>query len=138
MVSENYTGNDFPLFSKGRDKQVRDMVEFVEKFTDWEKFKELHENKPEIYEEFCKVSKAIIGRGHKQYSAYGVMHIVRFSAWKEGVTMKPGMDYKVSNNMTPFYARLFLRDFPEHEKFFSTKPIRLEGFKEEWIDSLNN
>ena len=127
-----------PLFKPGspRKKQIEDMVGFIEKLTDWEKFKNIHKSKPEIYEEFCRVSKALIARGHKQYSAYGVMHIVRFSVWKEGVTMKPEEEFKVSNNMTPFYARLFLRDFPEHDEFFVTKPIKVQDFKEEWVESL--
>ena len=134
---DGYQQNDLPLFQSGRDNQIKDMVAFVEKFTDWEKFKELHKNKPEIYEEFCRIAKALIGRGHKQYSAYGVMHIVRFSVWKEGVTMQPEEDFKISNNMTPFYARLFIRDHPERDDFFVTKPIKVQGFKEEWIDSLS-
>ena len=140
MSSENYTDgyqqNDLPLFRTGRENQIKDMVEFVEKFTDWEKFKELHKNKPEIYDEFCRVAKALVDRGHKQYSAYGVMHIVRFAVWKEGVTMQPEEEFKVSDHMTPFYARLFLRDHPEHDEFFVTKPIKLQGFKEEWIEKL--
>lgn len=136
--TDGYGHDELPLFRKGRDNQIRDMAEFAESFTDWDRFKTLHKDKPEIYVEFCRISEALIARGHTQYSAYGVMHIVRFSVWKEGVTMKPEEEFKVSNNMTPFYARLFLRDFPEHEKFFSTKPIRLQGFKEEWIDSLSN
>tara|TARA_Y100000593_G_scaffold74079_1_gene136179 strand:- start:701 stop:1123 length:423 start_codon:yes stop_codon:yes gene_type:complete len=133
---DGYQSNDLPLFRKGRENQIKDMVGFVEKFTDWEKFKSLHKNKPEIYKEFCRVTDALISRGHKQYSAYGVMHIVRFSVWKEGVTMQPEEDFKISNNMTPFYARLYIRDFPEHEDFFVTKPIKVQGFKEEWISSL--
>ena len=143
MGSDNYTDgyqkneNDLPLFRTGRENQIKDMVEFVEKLTDWEKFKDLHKNKPEIYEEFCEDSKSLIARGYKQYSAYGVMHIVRFSVWKEGVNMKPEEEFKISNNMTPFYARLFMRDNPEHDEFFITKPIKSQGFKEGWIQTLS-
>ena len=122
---------------KTRAEEISDMVDFVERCTtDWGKFKQMHKSKPKIYKEFCRVTKELIARGHKQYSAYGVMHIVRFSVWDKGVTMKPEEDYKVSNNMTPFYSRLFSRDNPEHKDFFATKPIKIGEFKEEWIEQI--
>ena len=113
-----------------------DMEPEIAKLTDWEKFKVIHRNRPHIYRKFKEVSSTLMERGYSHYSAYGVMHIVRFQVWEKGVTMKPEEDYKISDHMTPFYTRLFLRDYPEHETFFATKPIRLEGFKEGWIDDI--
>ena len=105
---------------KTRAEEISDMVEFVERCTtDWGKFKQMHKSKPKIYKEFCRITKELIARGHKQ-----------------GVTMKPEEDYKVSNNMTPFYSRLFSRDNPEHRDFFATKPIKIGEFKEEWIEQI--
>jgi len=112
--------------------------------TDWERFKSIHKERPKIYEVFQKVTFELMKRGYDRYSAYGIMHIVRFKIWQPGVDMRPDEDYKISNNMTPFYARLFLRDFPEHQDnpdegikgFFQTKVKRLEGFREEWIEEI--
>ena len=104
------------------------------KETDWEKFKGLHRRNPAIYRSFCEISETLIGRGFSHYSAYGVMHIVRYQNHHE-MSLDDG--YKVSDHMTPFYARLWIRDNPEHEEFFSTKPIRLQGFKERWINTFD-
>jgi len=107
-----------------------------EKLTDWEKFKYIHKSRPHIYKKFIEISETMIERGFKQYSAYGIMHIVRFQVWETGVTMKPEEDYKISDHMTPFYTRLFLRDNPQHEGFFQKKAIRLQGFQEHWINQI--
>ena len=137
MFNEFDPIGDLPLFKNNEVLEVAQKALRDHKAeTDWQKFKVIHKERPAIYVEFCRVSEELISRGHKQYSAYGVMHIVRFCIWKEGVSMKPSEEYKVSDHMTPFYARLFLRDFPGHEDFFVTKPIRLQGFKEEWIESI--
>ena len=104
-----------------------------EKLTDWGKFKILHATNPAIYKSFCEISNTLIGRGFDHYSAYGVMHIVRFQTLHD---MDMGDGFKVSDHMTPFFARLWLRDHPNHSDFFSIKPIRLQGFKERWIEEL--
>jgi hypothetical protein len=111
-------------------------VFFLDDETDWDKFLNMHRAKPEIYAEFYSVAETLIERGYVRYSAYGVMHIVRFRVWKPGVDMRPEEDFKISNNMIPFYARLFLRDYPEHGDFFQIKEKKLQGFQEEWIDAL--
>ena len=103
---------------------------------DWDKFKRIHTNKPEIYEEFCRITKIMMEREYPRYSAYGIMHIVRFHTWKPGVTMRPEEDYKISNNMIPFYARLFCRDFPDDKTFFVLREKKLQGFQEEWINEI--
>lgn len=104
-----------------------------ERLTDWERFKILHATNPAIYKSFCEISHTLIGRGFDHYSAYGVMHIVRFQTFHD---MDMGDGFKVSDHMTPFFARLWLRDHPNHSDFFSIKPIKLQGFKERWIEEL--
>ena len=106
------------------------------KLTDWERFKFIHKDRPQIYEVFTTTSLDFIDRGIKRYSAYGVMHIVRWRIFIPGVDMRPPEDFKISDHMTPFYARLFLRDNPKYEEFFQTKEIRLQGFQEEWINQI--
>ena len=101
--------------------------------SDWEKFKELHQDKPNIYKEFVDITNTLIKRGYSRYSAYGVMHVVRFQT---GASMKPEMAFKISNNMTPFYARLYQRDYPMHIGFFQTKVIQKEQFQEDWIQEV--
>lgn len=103
---------------------------------DWEKFKRIHKEKPEIYQEFCRVTKTLMERGWAKYSAYGIMHVVRFRVWKPGVTMRPEEQFKISNNMIPFYARLYCRDNPETNGFFCLREKKLQGFQEEWINEI--
>ena len=104
--------------------------------TDWEKFKRIHTDKPEIYSSFCDFTRTLIDRGYPRYSAYGVMHIVRFHTYKPGVDMRPEEEHKISNNMTPFYARLFVRDNPDDCEFFSLRRKKMQGFQEEWINEI--
>jgi len=109
--------------------------------TDWERFKRIHREKPAIYKEFCRVTKVLRDRGYPRYSAYGVMHIVRFHSYKPGVDMRPDEEFKISNNMTPFYARLYIRDHPDHVGFFKIKRKyagfgNIDYFQEEWIKQI--
>ena len=101
--------------------------------TDWEKFKVIHGERPHIYNKFKGITKQLMGRGYNHYSAYGIMHIVRFQVWEKGVTMKPEEEFKVSNNMTPFYARVpgrmdkrysILKKVPGSRKVYFNKPSR--------------
>ena len=107
-----------------------------EKRTDWERFKEIFYGRPRIYEIFCKTALEFEDRGIDNYSAYGIMHIVRWRIFDPQVDMRPPEIFKISDHMTPFYARVFLRDHPEHEDFFQTKEIKLQGFQEDWIERL--
>jgi len=99
----------------------------------WKTFKDIHKEKPEIYEVFKEKTNELIGRGVKRYSAYGIMHVVRFLS---SVSMKPQTSFKISNNVIPFYARLYIRDYPQNKDFFKLHQLPTQEFDEKWIETI--
>ena len=99
----------------------------------WRIFTRIHQEKPEIYKEFKKASFELINAGVPRYSAYGIMHVVRFLTIQ---TMLPGEDFKINNNVIPFYARLFVREYPQHKNFFKLHVLPTQKFKPEWLDKF--
>ena len=99
----------------------------------WELFKKVHEKKPQIYEEFKKATFKLIKAGVPRYSADGIMHVVRFLTVQ---TMHPDSNFKISNNTITFYARLFVRDFPQHKDFFRYRVLKSDQFNESWFNEL--
>jgi len=83
------------------------------------KWWEYHKNNPQVYALFCSFTWQLIERGHKNYSAKAVFERIR---WHTDVETK-GEPFKLSNNHTAYYARLFMHDFPEYQGFFRTKEI---------------
>tara|TARA_R110002051_G_C8691427_1_gene493111 strand:- start:230 stop:652 length:423 start_codon:yes stop_codon:yes gene_type:complete len=128
---------DLPLFQNNKVLETAQRARRDhEAETDWERFKDLHKSRPGIYRKFCEIALTMIERGQDRDSAYSVMHVLRFQDFSPGVDMRPESDYKISNNMTPFYARLFHRDYPEHREFFSIKSITKQKFDESWINEI--
>jgi len=74
-----------------------------------------HRDHPEVWEMFVKYSFQMIDRGFKNYSAKAVFERIRWEkdAGGDGITQ-----FKVGNNHPAFYARRFMRAFPEHDGFF--------------------
>jgi hypothetical protein len=80
-----------------------------------------HQENPKVYELFEKFTFDVIKRGHQHYSAKAVFERIR---WHTDVETR-GDSFKFSNNHTAYYARLFMKLWPEHEGFFRTKDIEL-------------
>lgn len=77
-------------------------------------FEEFHWGNPSVYKLFKKFAFEVIRKGHQQYSADAIMHRVR---WETNVVTSDD-EFKVNNNHVAFYARMFMRDFPEYKGFF--------------------
>lgn len=84
------------------------------------------EPRPDVYSLFKKITLEIIGRGHKHYSPYGIMHIARYQTM---MTMKDQGEYKINNNYTSIFSRMFMREYPEYSDFFKTRNTK------RWDDS---
>ena len=55
--------------------------------------------------------------GRNKYSARAIMERLR---WELNIQTE-SEDYKINNDTIPHYARMFLRDFPQHQGFFETR-----------------
>ena len=81
-----------------------------------------HKMNPHVYELFKRFTLDVIRRGHRNYSSKAIFERIRWHTEIETT----GEEFKMSNNYTPYYARLFMHDFPEHKEFFRTKVLRSE------------
>ena len=85
------------------------------------KFNEFHAKNPHVYEQIEGYAFEAIKAGWKHYGMRTLLEIVR---WHSDVKT-PGESFKIPNNHSPYYARLFHKLNPEHDGFFNT--ARVEG-----------
>ena len=74
---------------------------------------------PEVWREFCRVTRELIARGYKRYSARGVFQIIR---WETGhAKVDKRVEFKMNDHFSPFYARRFMAENPQHDGFFEKR-----------------
>lgn len=77
-----------------------------------------HAANPHVYEVFKKFASDAIQAGLAKYSARAIVHRIR---WHFDVETARTDDFKINNNHSPFYARLFLEEHPQHAGFFELR-----------------
>ena len=88
-----------------------------------ERFAIVDAENPRIWELFVNFTIVMIQRGFENYSARAVMHRVR---WETNMELGDNSDFKINNNWTPYYARKFHSQFPQHEGFFRNRISRAD------------
>ena len=83
------------------------------------KFERYHKENPEIWEEFKEATFALIKVGRKHFSADAILHSIRFNT-----VLRGGTDFKINNNYSSMYSRLFTANFPEHKDFFEQRKLK--------------
>ena len=73
------------------------------------RFWAFHQRNPIIYRLFCRFCSDIQARGLRQYSAYAIMHRIRWYTHVETTDH----DFKINNNFIPWYARLWMQRHPQ-------------------------
>ena len=86
-----------------------------------ERFDRFHEAHPEIYQEFCKYADQLWNKGWRNYSADGILHVLRFHSHVSGQDTER---WKINNNYASFYSRLWSRDNPKRAAFFRTRILK--------------
>jgi len=74
---------------------------------------------PEVWEKFCEYSFDRISKGYRNYSVNAIFERIRWdlsNVGADGITA-----FKIGNNFRAFYARRFMKMYPEHEGFFRTR-----------------
>lgn len=74
-----------------------------------------HKKHPEVWELFCEFAFQMIHRRYKHYSAKAVFERIR---WEKDVGGDGVTQFKVGNNHPAFYARAFMKKYPQHDGFF--------------------
>lgn len=70
---------------------------------------------PGIYALFKRFTFEMIRAGRIHYSARTIIHRIR---WHTDLYAESGDGFKINNDFSPFYARRFEAEFPEHNGFF--------------------
>ncbi len=72
---------------------------------------------PQVWELFKKLAFEAKRKHYERFSARAIIHLIRWNT----TTETDGRKYKISNNFSPYYAKKFIREFPEFEGFFVIK-----------------
>ena len=88
-------------------------------------FAKFHAENPHIYELFKRFAWEAIRAGRRKFSARMIFHRMR---WYTNVeTNDP--NFKINNNHSPYYARMWMVDHPEYPGFFNIREL-LNNFVE--------
>jgi hypothetical protein len=83
------------------------------------KFEKYHSANPEIWQQFKDATFALIKVGRKHFSADAILHSIRFNT-----AIRGGSDFKINNNYSSMYSRMFTANFPEHKEFFEQRILK--------------
>ena len=81
-------------------------------------FKEFHAEHPDFWDQFVKYTKEAMNRGHKTFGSKAIFERIR---WDMGPVTDENAVTKLQNSFHAFYAREFMRVFPEHKGYFETR-----------------
>ena len=84
------------------------------------KFKVFHQKNPFLYAKFKEYAYMIRSKGHKKYSAWTIINIIR---WEEDLKTT-GSVFKISNDFIALYARLLVYHDKSFEGFFELKKMK--------------
>ena len=83
------------------------------------KFWVFHESNPQVYLLFNKFAVEATQANRRNF---GVGPIFERMRWFTVIETR-GEAFKLNNNYRPYYGRLWMRNNPEHEGFFSTRTL---------------
>lgn len=83
---------------------------------------EFHQANPHVWALFIRYAKAAAA-AVPHWGCRAVFHRIR---WYTHIETKSADRFKINNNHSPYYARLFEQEFPEHQGFFTTRITRGE------------
>ncbi len=85
-----------------------------------EKFRKYHRENPRVYAYFCHFADEAIAKGRKYLGAKLLFERIRWYTTVEAAADHAD-GFKLNNNYHAFYARLWMREHPEHGDFFRTR-----------------
>jgi len=89
-------------------------------------FAQWHKDNPLIWDYFEQFSIEAVTSGKKRISHWLIINRIRWEVY----IVTTGADYKISNGLIAFYARLWRETYPQHKNLFRIK--RMKG--EPWFD----
>ncbi len=95
-----------------------------------EAFEAYHAENPHVYIYFKKLALKAIKIGKKKVSFKLIMNVIRWEIYLKTVeptslpVLGPSKTFKINDAYGSRYARLFVRDFPDLEKFIELRNLR--------------
>lgn len=83
-----------------------------------EEFNAYHQRNPRIYEKLRTLALRLKRVGASSYGMKALFEILRFNALLQSDTK-----FKLSNSLTPYYARLLMKQEPQLAGFFHTREL---------------
>ena len=80
-------------------------------------FMKFHQENPQVWELFKKYAFNAIEEGRKLYSSKLIFEKIR---WDSDLASNTWVHFKLPNEFTPYYARLFHAAYPPYRGFFRT------------------
>ncbi len=87
-----------------------------------EAFRDFHKANPQIYSWFKKYFFHLERKGKKKISGKLIIERVRWEAFVKTT----GEDFRINNNFTSRYVRLFIREFPQYSNYFELRTIHAD------------
>ena len=84
-----------------------------------------HKAHPRVWSLFIRFTNERIARSFKHYSVNAVFERIRWET--DQADVKGRSSFKINNNHRPFYARRFMKMFPQYEGFFRTRVQTSKG-----------
>tara|TARA_R100001086_G_C11727699_1_gene228762 strand:+ start:313 stop:678 length:366 start_codon:yes stop_codon:yes gene_type:complete len=84
-----------------------------------EQVQRFHDEHPEVWDLFVRFTLEKINREFSHYSARGIFHRIRWET--DDPSYEKGLEFKLNDHHSPFYARRFHKMYPKHEGFFRTR-----------------
>ena len=76
---------------------------------------------PRVWELFVRFAREALAARRERFSADAILHRIR---WFSNVETTADTGFKVNDHFSAFYARKFVRMFPEHSSFFELRERR--------------
>lgn len=89
-------------------------------------FEAFHRDNPYVYELFKRFAGQAIASNRAHFGVSAVWERLR---WETQIVTFNDDDLKLNNNHRAYYARMFMRDFPESDGFFRTRVTRGEAIR---------
>ena len=78
-------------------------------------FEEYHAKNSHVYKKWVTIALRLIGSGRKA-SAKQIIENMRFTS-----NIEADDTYKLNNNATSYYVRIFEKDYPQYAGYFETR-----------------
>lgn len=85
------------------------------------KFEEFDEANPHVYKLVVRYALEVLASGKKRIGINTIFERIR---WYTDIETNSFDSFKINQNFTPYYARKFMRDYPQYQGLFQTRKLR--------------